>query len=105
MDGEESEWDDLPEWVRDFLDKNELTELVWNYLKKRVPYDTFKDWTFEELRTIKFRANIQNRSKPYPAPQTETEALPFLFSADEEEQADLTFNERNEREDLIQDSI
>ncbi len=53
MEGAESEWDDLPDWVKDFLDKNELTELVWDYLKKRVPYDTFKDWTFEELRAIK----------------------------------------------------
>jgi hypothetical protein len=35
MEGEESDWDDLADWVRDFLDKNELTELVWNYLKSR----------------------------------------------------------------------
>ena len=60
MEGE-SDWDDLPEWVSDFLDKNELTELVWAYLKKRVPYDTFKNWTFEELRAIKFSRNRQEQ--------------------------------------------
>ena len=88
MDREESEWDDLPEWVKDFLDKNELTELVWNYLKKRVPYDTFKDWTFEELRAIKFRANVLNRAKV--SQTSPVEPLELLYSPYEEEQADPT---------------
>jgi hypothetical protein len=83
MEGGESDWDDLPEWVRDFLDRNELTELVWNYLKKRVPYETFKDWTFEELRAIKFRANVHNRAKV--SQTSSVEPLPFLYSPDEEE--------------------
>ena len=66
MEGEESDWEDLPDWVRDFLDKNELTDLVGSYLKKRVPYDTFKDWTFEELRAIKFRSNGPQPVKAIP---------------------------------------
>lgn len=103
MEGEESDWEDLPDWVRDFLDKNELTELVWAYLKKRVPYDTFKNWTFEELRAIKFRSNVRSRSKL--SQTSPLEPLPFLYSPDADAQADLPFNEPKEREYLIQDVI
>ena len=84
MEGEESEWEGLPDWVRDFLDKNELTEFVWNYLKSRVPYDTFKDWTIEELRAIKFRSNSLNRSNASQSPPSEPEVLPFLYSPEDE---------------------
>ena len=82
MKGEESGWDDLPDWVRDFLDKNELTDFVGSYLNKRVPYETFKDWTFEELRAIKFRSNVRNRSKL--SQTSPLEPLPFLYSPEEE---------------------
>ncbi len=115
MEGEESDWEDLPDWVRDFLDKNELTEFVWNYLKSRIPYDTFKDWTIEELRAIKFRSSILNRSKVSQSPPTEPEVLPFLYSPDEEDEvllADSTNgfmsersrSERSELEAIIRSS-
>jgi len=86
MEAGESDWEDLPDWLRDFLGKNELTELVWDYLKKRVPYDTFKDWTFEELRAIRFRSDVLNRSKVSQTPSPDPDVLPFLYSPDEEEE-------------------
>ena len=93
MEGEESDWDDLPDWVRDFLDKNELTDFVRSYLKKRVPYETFKDWTFEELRAIKFRSNVLNRSEL--SQTSPLEPLPFLCSPDEQEKVDTENRARN----------
>lgn len=73
----ESDWDDLPLWLGDFVDKNQLTDFVCNYLKKPVRYSTFKDWTFEELRAIKFRTTISNRSKVLDPQFEEHDLLPY----------------------------
>jgi hypothetical protein len=96
MESREGDWDDLPGWVRDFLDKTELTELVWSYFKKRLPYETFKDWTFEELRAIKFRANVLNRSEP--SQTSPLEPLPFLYSPDDKAAGDDTENSAEKSE-------
>jgi hypothetical protein len=96
MENQESDWDDLPDWVRDFLDKNELTDLVGHYLRKPVPYDTFKDWTFDELRAIKFRTNILNRSKVSPSHSTKAAPLPFLYPPYEGDEITLCDYENEE---------
>ena len=72
MEGEENEWDDL-------------LESVGNYGKRQVPHDKSKNRQSDELRAIKLRKNISNRSRASQTSSTETDPLLFLYSPYEEE--------------------